>query len=267
MRLSRKFKKSIYKIISFLTVIIIIIALVSLYNESIKNFFYKISEPTQKFLWQIGRNISNFFQDSSEVNVLRSELDSLKLENQELLAQIALLKELEKENKALREALGLDLQKEFNLSLAQVTGRDISEDFILINKGTEDGLSEGLPVISQQKILLGRIYNVYRNYSDVRLISHRESSLEGEVSEKEILGLVKGKGNFGIIFDLVPVDQEMVEGDLVQTSALGGDFPRGILIGKIKNIKKSDIQPFYEAEIFPLFELSGLKDVFIIIDF
>ena len=118
-----------------------------------------------------------------------------------------------------------------------------------------------------QKVLLVKISKVYKNFAEVKLVSNRESSLDGEISEREILGLVKGKGNLEVIFDLVPADQEMTEGDLVQTSALGGGFPRGLLIGKIKNIKKSDIQAFYIAEISPLFELANLKDVFIIVDF
>jgi rod shape-determining protein MreC len=267
MRFSRKLTKAIYKLLPFLIILIVIIVLLNLYNKSVKNFFYNISEPIQKFLWRFGGKISNFFEYFSETETLRKDLDSLRLENQELLARIAALEGLKKENQTLREALGLDLQEEFDLSLAQVTDKDISEDFILINKGAEDGISEGLVVISEQKILLGKIYEVYENYSKVKLISHKESSLEGEIIEKEVLGLVKGKGNSELLFDLVPTDQEIVEGDLIQTSALGGDFPKGLLVGKIENIKKSDIQPFHQAEVLPLFKLGDLKVVFIILGF
>lgn len=267
MKFYRRAIKSVYRIFPIIILVILVIFFLNLYQKEVRNFFYRISEPIQRFFWQTGNRVSTFFEAVFEIKDLKNKNEQLKLRIQELLAQIVLLKELEKENEILREALNIGLEKELELSLAQVIGKDISGDFILINKGIKDRISEGSPVISHQKILLGRISEVYRDYSRVKLISNKESSFDGKIVEKEILGAVKGKGNLKLFFDLVLPEPEITEGDLVETSALGGTFPKGILVGEIGEIKKSDVRPFYQAEILPLFDLGKLGMVFIILNF
>jgi len=259
--------KSLYRTSIFIISFILILFLLNFYQKEVKNFFYKISEPFQKTLWQAGISISNFFETILEIKKLKTESEELKLENQELLVQIATLEELKKENEILREALNIGLEKEFELSLAQVIGKDISQDFILINKGLEDGASQNLPVVTQQKILLGKISEVYQNYSRVMLISNKESSFDGKIVGKETLGEVLGKGNFKVLFDLIPPEAEISKGDLVETSALGGVFPGGLLVGKIGEVQKSDVQSFYQAEISPFYDLGKLEAVFILLEF
>lgn len=260
-------RKSIYRTLIFIISFILILFLLNFYKKEVKNFFYKISEPIQKFFWQAGINTSNFFETISEIKKLKKENEELKLRNQELLAQITALKELKKENEMLREALKLDLAKEFKFSLSQVIGKDIGQDFIVVNKGSEDGLSKNLPVINEQKILIGKVSEVYKNYSKVMLISNKESLIDGKIVEKEILGIIKGEEGNKVIFDYLQPEKEILEGDLIETSALGGVFPKGILVGQIQKIKKSDVQPFWQAEILPFFDSKNLENVFIILKF
>jgi len=211
--------------------------------------------------------ISNFFETISEIKRLKSENEKLKLKNQELLSQVANLSEVKRENEILREALNLGLEKEFKISLAQITSKDISQDFILINKGSRDGIEENMPVITSQKILVGKIYKVYKNYSGVMLLTNKENSFGGKIVGKETLGEVSGEGNLKIIFDLIPQEKEISEGDVVETTVLGRVFPEGLLVGKIGKIQKSDVQSYYQAEVSPFFDLDKLETVFIILDF
>lgn len=259
--------KSLYRFLISVVSLILIIFLLNFYQKEVKNFFYKISEPIQKFLWRAGNRISDFFETITKINKLKKEADELLLKNQELLAENSSLQDLKKENEILREALNIGLEKEFKLSLTQVIGKDISQDFISINKGSEDGIAENMPVVTSQKVLLGRIKEVYKNYSKVMLISNKESFFNGKITGKEILGEVLGKGDFKMLFDLIPPEAEISEGDLVETSALGGIFPKGLLVGKIGKIQKSDVQSSHQAEIFPLFDLEKLEMVFVILKF
>lgn len=267
MKFSRRITKPIYRTFFFIIIVGLIISFLNFYQKEVKNFFYKISEPIQRVLWDAGDKISDFFEAVAGIQNFKRENEELKLRIQELLAQLVSLKELEKENEQLREALNIGLGKEFNLALAQVIGKDISQDFILINKGAEDGISEGLPVISHQKVLVGKISEVYKNFSQITLISNKSISFDGKIVGKEILGQVLGRGDLKIGFDLVPVEKEIQKGDLVETSALGGIFPKGILVGEISELKTSDIQSFYEAKISPLFDLGELEMVFVILSF
>lgn len=246
---------------------ILFLLVLNFYQKEVKNFFYLISSPFQKTLWKVGDNVSDFFETITERKALKKENEELKLKNQELLAQIALLKELRKENEVLREALNIGLQKEFKLALAEVIGKDISEDLILINKGSEDGILKDMPVVTQGKVLLGKIGEVYKNFSKVILLSNQESTVLVKVEDGEIKGVVKGEGNFKILLDNIPLNQEIKEGDLVVTAALGGNFPKGLLVGQVKEVKKSDVEPFQQAEILPFFDIKELEIVFIITNF
>jgi len=267
MKISAKLKIGITL---FLLIAFLVFLNLTIIPNKIKNFFYLISSPIQKSLWGAGDKVSDFFELISEIKKLKKENEELKLKIQELLAKNAKMFELEKENKILREALEIGLEKEFGLILAEVIGKDISQDSILINKGKKDGLNNNLPVITQQKILVGRVGEIYENFSRIILASNKESAFNAQISRDEegfadeISGVVKGRGNFQLFLDLVPKEKEIKEGDRVITTSLGGIFPKGLLVGQIQKVKKSDIEPFQQAEIKPSFDIKELETVFII---
>jgi rod shape-determining protein MreC len=151
--------------------------------------------------------------------------------------------------------------------MAEVIARDVFQDFVLINKGKDANFASGMPVLAEGKVLLGRISEVYDNFSKVMLISNKSSSFDAKISEKDIYGVIKGEGNSSIIFDLIPQDKKAEEGDLIITSSLGGIFPKGLLVGQVKEIKKSDIKPYQKAILEPMFNLNDLELVFIITNF
>ncbi len=255
------------KVLIIIVVVILIIFLLNFFQKDIKSFFYSVSAPIQKVLWRAGDRTSDFFGGIVRVKILKQELDELKLENQELTAQVVALEDLKKENKTLRQVLEIGFQKEFKLALAQIISKDISQDFILIDKGSDDGISKNMPVITQQRVLVGKIGEIYKNFSKVMLSSNKESSFDAKIQkeEKDISGVVKGQGNFRILFDFIPREENLSQEDIVITSALGGIFPKGLLVGKIKEIKKSDVDPFQQAEIEPFFDVSQTEALFIIL--
>jgi len=247
---------------------ILIILSFNFWQSGVRNFFYSISEPHQKTFWGTGDSVSDFFEGLSGGRNLKQENEELKHRNQELLNDIVSLKKLEEENKMLKEALGIGLQEDFKLTIADLVSKDVSEDYILINKGSEDGLAIGMPVITEREVLLGKISEVYKSFSRVILISNVESSFPAEVQEQEgVAGIVKGEGNFQISLEKVPRDKEIREGSIVITTSLGGVFPKKLLIGEIRKIQRSDIKPFQKVEISPFFDLEELKTVFIIIKY
>lgn len=257
------------KIISLFVLLAILFLILNLtsFSKEIKNFFYLISSPFQKILWQAGERTSDFLAGILKAGILEEENKKLYIQNKELVVENISLKELKKENQILRQALDLGLEKSFELSMAQVVNKDISQDTLLINKGGKDGILEGLPVISSQKVLVGKIGKVYDDFSEVILISDKDSSFDAKISEKEIYGLIKGKGNLEFYLDFIPKDKQVFENDAVVTAALGKTFPAGLLVGEIKSVKKSDVDPWQTAEVKASFQISDLDILFIIKDF
>ena len=264
MKPSPKFKIGV--IVVLLIAVFIILNLTD-FSKEIKNLIFLISQPIQKTFWKMGDEISDFFEMVSEMRDLKKENEELKLKIQELTAENVALKELKKENEILRTALELGLQEEFKLEICQVIGKDISSDTILINEGFKDGLTKDSPVITQQKILVGRISEVYKNFSKVQLITQKDTSFDAKILDTEISGLIKGEGNLRLFLDLIPPEKEIKKGDVVITTVLGGIFPRGLLVGEIEKVIKSDIEPWQQAKVKPAFNIEGLETLFIITEF
>ncbi|PIP23632.1 MAG: rod shape-determining protein MreC [Candidatus Nealsonbacteria bacterium CG_4_10_14_0_2_um_filter_38_17] len=249
--------------------LVVLISIIFVFNRTgfskkVKNLFYLISAPIQRQLWQAGNSVSDFFETIFEIKNLKKENEELKSKNLELSAENSVLKEVQKDNESLRQALGVGLEKDLELILVHITGKDLSKDSIFINKGKKDGVEKGLPVITSQKVLVGKVGEAYDNFSEVILIYNKESSFDAKIQDKNVSGLIKGKGNLQLLLDLIPLDKEISAGDIVVTSALSGDFPEGILVGKVKSVKKNELEPFQQAEIIPSFDFKEIDQLFII---
>ena len=145
-----------------------------------RGFFYSLSAPIQKNLWRAGASVSDFFSAIFQIQNLKAENESLKLQNQDLAAQVAQLLELKTENETLRNALQIGLEKDFRLVLSEVTSKEVDQDVILINKGSKDGLAPGMPAVSEQRVLVGKITEVGDNFSKVTLIFQRCNTFKGK---------------------------------------------------------------------------------------
>lgn len=236
----------------------------------VRNTIFLISSPFQKAFWVSGQKVSGFFQTLFELKDLKKENQELKKINFQLLRENLQLQELERENKILREALDLGLEKKFSFILTEPISTETEGDFILINKGKRDGLQREMPVITPEEIILGKIGEVFDDFSQVILISNQGFSFSIAIqagTENEVLGVSRGKGNYEIQFELVPKEARIEKGNIVSTSLLGGTFPQGLLVGEIKTLKKSDIKPFQVGKIQPYFLETDLGALFVIKEF
>lgn len=255
-----------FKIGATVLILIILFLLLNLTSLSkpVKGFFYSISSPFQKSLWGAGDKVSGFFSTIGNAGKLKEENEKLKLKVQELLFENIGLQELKKENDALKSAMGIGLEKEFSLATAQIIGKDISQDFILINKGLKDGIKNGLTVITPQKALVGKIVEAGNVYSKVMLVSNKDSSYGTKIAGKNILGEIKGKNNLQIFLDRISLDDVVKNGDLIITTSLA-DIPEGLLVGEVSEVKKVDVDPFQQAEVKPAFDIREVEELFVIL--
>jgi rod shape-determining protein MreC len=215
----------------------------------------------------MGGKTYSIFQALFHPFSVQKENEKLFLEQQNLLSEISSLKELKKENEFLRSALNLELNKEFNLVLARVGAKLISDKSILVDKGIKDGIKKNMPVITEQKGLVGRVEEVYDNFSVIALLFSKKVSFEAKILEKDIKGLIKGSGYDSVFFDLVPQYQDVQVGDLVITTAGEGIFPPGIYVGRVSDVKKIDVKSFQEISVESSFNLNDLEYVFILKDY
>ncbi len=255
------------KCLIFIIVVFILILFLNLtsFSRKIRGAFYSVSKPAQRWLWQKGLFASNFFEGIIKSSRLKNENAWLLEQNRKLMSKNIELEELKEENSTLRKALNLGLEKDFDLEIAEIIGKD-SDHFITINKGAEDGLESNLLLITGGKVLIGEIVEVYESISKVRLLTSKESLVNVEVFQKDINGLLKGNNNSNYSLDLIPKEADISSGDLVITSNLGSDFPKNLIIGKIIDIQETDQSSFKKATIEPSRDVEDLENVFIILN-
>lgn len=266
-----KKNNSLVKILAGGIILSLALFLLNIYNLKVKNSFYFVSAPVEKTFWTAGAVSSNFLSSFLNARFLKQENENLKDENQKLLSKIT----------SLQAEAGLNLAEEnfalvakdngYKFLMAGVIGLD-SEDMLTINKGSEDGILEGMPVINQQNVLFGKIFKVYKNFSQVMLISDKNSVIDVSIAQEDqtkpkIYGVIRGAGNLAIYLDLVPIDEIINGGDNVVTSSLEKIFPKNLLIGTVLGLRKNDQKPFQQAEIKPFFDLKNADNLFVITNY
>ncbi len=239
------------------------------FGKIIKNDILLASLPIQKFFWQQGQGINSFFKAISQSQKLLTENQQLDLENQSLKARVSYLLGLQSENESLKKALGLKLEENFRLAMAQVIAKEPLKDEILISHGQDSGIAVGNAVITPEKVLVGRITEVLPNFSRVALLSDVKSVFGAKIETEsgEIAGIAKGEGNSKIVFDLIPQDATIKKGDLLTTTSLNNAFPKDLLIGEVSEIIASDVKPFQTARVNPGFKPENLDYIFVITGF
>ena len=255
--------------ISLAVLVVIIIFLLNLFQKEVKGAFYSFSAPFQRIIFSASLNISNFVKSIEQSQKERAENERLRKKIKELMAENIKLKQVEEENKRLRKALKIEPRSDFNFFLSRIISKDIiSSDSILIKGGAEDGIKVGMPVVTPEMVLVGRIEETLDRFSRVQLIFSKGFSFDVEIlkegNQGPIYGLIKGRGGFKIFLDNVPLKAEIKEKDVLTTAALGGIFPRGLLVGEVKRVSESNVQPFQVAEVSPFLDIKDLRELFII---
>lgn len=268
MSLSKK-----HKILLIILIISVFLWLNKFGGQQIRNTFCLISSPLNKIFWRAGDSVAEFAGALFKIRTLRKENQELSKENLTLLQKFVSQKALQEENRTLRDALGLAGEKKFELFLTEVIAKNTEQDSLRIRGGTKQGLRVSMPVITKEGVLVGRIKECLADFSTVILITSPKNVFDVEIypptkqSEENVLGVAKGKGNLKIDLQLVPKESQIEEGALVLTTTLGGNFPKGLLVGKVKEVRKAAAEPFQEGEIEPYFIKLGLGILFVITNY
>lgn len=151
---------------------------------------------------------------------------------------------------------------------ASVIGRDPSPFFkyIHINRGSDDDLRRGMPVVTQQG-LVGRISQVTANAALVQLITDPSVTVNVRLEPSRAEAILSGSITGDITLDMIPQDIDVEAGDLVLTSGLGGNYPPNLLIGQLTGIRSQDYDLFQSASMQPVVDFSNLEIVLVITNF
>lgn len=209
----------------------------------------------------------NNLQDTYEENQrLKREIDRIY----ETQAEVSVLRE---ENQRMQEELELQSTlTDYRTISGTVLSRspDSWVDQIIVDRGTRDGVEEGMSVMSGNG-LIGRVTEANPTSSKVVLLSNLEQSsnqVSAEIvtDEEVIHGLVAGYDTEReqLIMNQITSTAEIQEGEQVITSGLGGTIPRSLVIGTVVEVTMDSHGLAQQVYIDPAADFDHLRFVTII---
>lgn len=232
-----------------------------------------IASVTQVFLFPFERIFSYVAFESRETLRFFSSIGELKTRNEELVrenldlrSEAALLKEVRRENEMLRRDFDLDLRNQYQLVSAEVValGGVARGQSLIINRGSGAHMEVGMPVIVGKGLLVGRISEVFFGSSRVDLLSSPESMVAVTTPDGSAKGIVRGEHGLGLLFDMVPRTDVFKRGDTIVTSGLGGEFPRGLLVGTLQDPEYTSDKLFQRAPVISPVKYPDIRFVSVI---
>ena len=233
---------------SIITIIILLILVfttsININNFSgIENIFGKIVTPIQNGLVYLKNKVSKNNSFFESVDTLKEENQKLKQENNELQSKLEDLQILKSENAVLREFANLSEQySEYETVPAYVISKNISNlsEVFIINVGKTSGVYANMAVMGKDG-LIGHVISSTDTTAKVQPIIDTASSVSGLLTSSRKNVIAKGQLNSSknLRIDIVQTDTELIVGDTVETSGLGGIYPKGIKIGTIKEIMET----------------------------
>lgn len=263
------FSRSAQTTILFLVVVGILALALGGYFNFVSNDFNNVLVTTQSWISSRFLAIQDFLTVPRDVLALRQQNASLQNDMARLQAQVVQLQQQVAETQALAALVNFSRSNpESSYTAASVIGRDPSPflHYIIIDKGSNDGLRRGMPVVTDQG-LVGRVDAVISSAARVELITDPASvinvRLEKTGREAQLIGTISGD----LALDLIPQDVVIGPGDVVLTSGLGGGYPTDLIVGQVLTVRKQDSDLFQQATIQPIVDFTQLKIVLIITDF
>lgn len=261
-------------VIGIIITIILLISLVFLTNTDIKKLSYLENAintaimPIQNGYTYLKNKIAKNNSFFTSLNKLEEENKNLKEENSELAKKLRELEIIKSENTTLKEYLKLtEKYKSYTTVPAYIINKDTSNytNKYIINVGKNDGVKENMTVIAD-KGLVGHVISVTDNTAKIQTIIDASSSIGAKISTTRESILCKGSLESNILRgNYIPTDTEIIEGDTVETSGMGGIYPKGIHIGTItKAVNTKNVLDRY-IEITPAVDFNKIETVLVII--
>ena len=239
------YKNKKAEIAGIVITIIILILIVVLSNVDsgtsfIENAASKLVMPVQNGLTYLKNKISGNSTFFTDINNLKQENEELSQRKSELEQSLRELESIKSENETLKEYLGLtEKYGEYKTVPAYIINKDISNysKTVVINVGSDDGIKENMTVIADQG-LVGHVISVTSDMAKVRTIVDTSSSVSCLLSTTDESIVCKGtlEEDSALRAMYIPDDDGIIQGDSVETSGLGGIYPKGIHVGSIKRV-------------------------------
>lgn len=233
-----------------------------------------LTTPVRNGISSLAGWVEGIYNYSFRYDELQAENERLKQELADVQSELLEAQAAIKENKRLREFLGIrQKRRDFVVESATVTARSSSNwaSTLTLSKGTDQGVAAGNCVVDTAGNLVGIIDQAGVNWSTMITLVDANLEMGAFIARTESAAILEG--DFALMADgklkltYLPENTELITGDLVLTSSMGGNYPSGLVVGTIESIHTDASGMSRYAIITPATDLDSLIQVMIIKEF
>ncbi|MFK8051548.1 MAG: rod shape-determining protein MreC [Woeseiaceae bacterium] len=253
-------------LLSLVCIISMMVDLRTSFGEPVRALLMSAAFPIQRVA-AMPANLLNWTENSTRS---RAELarENARLKRERLLADARLqqLNVIAAENARLREMLDARPRVGADVRVAQILDVD-SDRFrhrIVINKGTNDDVVEQQALVDANGVV-GQVIAVGPFSSNAMLISDPGHAVQVEVVRNGLRTVAFGAGEFDQLeIRFLPNNADIVVGDLLVTTSLGGDYPPGYPVAEVVSVEVRPRQEFAKVVASPVAALTRMREVLLL---
>lgn len=180
--------------------------------------------------------------------------------------QVMQLNIVRQENVRLRSLLSSPVSNEIKKMFAEILSVDGDpySHQVVINRGTNEGVYEGQPVLDEKGIV-GQILHVGASTSRVILISDISHAIPVRIQRNGLRLVASGSGQIDrLVHNFVPHSADIKKGDLLVTSGLGGKYPEGYPVSRVILVRSDESREFSTVYSEPVAQIDRLRYVLLL---
>ena len=205
-------------------------------------------------------------ENLSARRTLMRENERLRQENFAARSRLERYAELEAENRRLRELLDSAAKVGVQVLIAERLSVDLDpySRRVVLNKGIRDGVQVGQSLIDANGIM-GQVVEAGPFSSSAVLITDPSHALPVQNRRSGVLGIAVGTGPLDQLeLSHVPVNADVLVGDVLVTSGLGGRFPSGYPVGRVVSVDRDTGGPFARVTVQSSADLERNREVLLV---
>lgn len=266
----KKFSKKIWVILLIVTGIILGIMAASAVagSNSANSIAGSIVAPLEKAVSSFGA-LGDFADSLVNSGKYKGENEALRERIASLEQATINIDTYRSENERLRSLLELkETRTELNYEGANVIARESGDwyDTIVIDKGRGDGVRVNSVAIVQGG-LVGSVFEVGADYAKIKTVNDVESSVGAICGRTNDIGLAEGKSGLTpqgkCSLNYLDKNAKIVVGDNIETSGMGGIFPKGLHIGRVTEVVDSGDGLTISCEIETAVDFGKITEVLV----
>lgn len=170
------------------------------------------------------------------------------------------------ENRRLRVLLGFEPPYGFRLLPAEISfvfGSG-TPNTVRINRGVADSVRVNQTVVTRNGVA-GRIGQVFEDFSIVYLLTEPRCRVAARLKRSREMGIIRYNLDRGMFLDNLPRQGDVLIGDTIISSGLGGYFAEGLIIGTVAEVATPEKEFFYDISVTPAVNFNGLDELYVLV--